>query len=113
MVKLQRMESPRGPYVRHTLRGRKWCSSPESKVLGLTHLLLRISSAYVRNGVDVLRGSQHRGTSPYRGVVTAKSLPGEGGAKGKLRGHPDQEVTRPKLASITFKYGGMGMTLNS
>lgn len=53
-------------------------------------------------------GGQHMGTSPCRGVVTAKSLPEEGGAKGKLRGHPDQEVTRPKLASIVSKNGGMG-----
>lgn len=48
------------------------------------------------------------GTFPCRGVVTAKSLPDEGGAKGKLRGHPDQEVTRPKLASIISKNGGWG-----
>lgn len=47
-------------------------------------------------------------TSPCRGVVTARSLPEEGGAKGKLRGHPDQEVTRPKLAPIISKNGGMG-----
>lgn len=48
------------------------------------------------------------GTSPCRGVVTAKSLPGEGGAKRKSRGHSDQEVTRPKLASIISKNGGGG-----
>jgi hypothetical protein len=44
--------------------------------------------------------------------MTAKSLPEEGGAKGKLRGHPDQEVTRTKLAPITSKNGG-GVSPNS
>lgn len=106
------MASPREPYVHTYNQGsvyrEEWCSNPESNVLSLTRYCELVQLQNVRKEVEVSRGGQHRGTSPSRGVVTRKSLPGEGGAKGKLRGHSDQEVTRPKLPSITYGNGGMG-----
>lgn len=110
--KIQGMASPREPYVHTYNQGsvyrEEWCSNPESNVLRLTRYCELVQLQNVRKEAEVSRGGQHRGTSPSRGVVTRKSLPGEGGAKGKLRGHSDQEVTRPKLPSITYGNGGMG-----
>lgn len=87
----------------------EWCSNPESNVLRLTHLLLRISSAIVGEK----RGGCVEGWTTLGDLSLSRSrdykITSWGRrSKREVRGHPDQEVTRPKLASITYKNRGMG-----